>query len=197
MKAGLTRCETFRTINSTIIYYHYFIWANAWIDPPDVYRCSSDVMLNFCSCRCSLTWKIHRSTTSSRLKGSTSGSTCPPPWGVKLPANAPASRLSMAWPLGPAAAPPAAPKLCSPSTPTARKRWVLVWLQSELQEAQISPAALISTDGRCDWWHHQLGVELQRGRPGAHGPGAPDEQHGKCVTCAPQSATYACVDWNV
>lgn len=157
-------------------------------DPPDVSRCSSDVMLKFCSCRCSLTWKLHPSTTSSRLKGSTSGSTCPPPWVVKLRANAPASPLSTACPPGPAAAPPAVPKLCSPSTPTVRKRSVLVWLKSRFQEEHSSPAALISADGWCDWWHHQLGVELQRGRSGAHGPGAPDEQHGKCVTCAPQSA---------
>lgn len=151
-----------------------------------------------CSCRCSLTWKIPPSTTSSRLKGSTSGSTCPPPWGVKVPANAPASPPSMACPLDPAAAPPAVPKLCSASTPTVRKRSVFAWSTSAAQEQQSSPAALLSADGWCDWWHHQLGVQLQRRRSGAHGPGTPDEQHGKPATSAFLSlcTMRLCDGWN-
>lgn len=132
--------------------------------------------------RCSLIWKIHPSTTSSRLKGSRSGSICRPAWAIKVWANAPASPLNMACPPGPAAAPPAAPKLCSPSAPTVRKRSVLVRPKSALQPKQSSAAGLCSADGWCDWWHHQPGVELQRRRSRAHGPRNPDEQHGKSAT---------------
>ncbi len=85
---------------------------------------SQVVMFMSWSRRCSPTWRIPPSTTSSRLRGSRWGSICPPPWVEKLAASAPASPPSTACHPGPAAAPPTVPWPCSPSAPTVRKRYV-------------------------------------------------------------------------
>lgn len=135
-----------------------------------------ELVLMLCSCRCSPTWRVHPSTTSSRPKGSRWDSTCPQPWGVKAGASVPASPPIMACHPGLAVVPPTVPRLYWPSAPTVRRRSVCLLTSDPLWFVSFSNlnCGLPVTDGWCDWWHYKLGVELQWRRSRTYGPRNPN-----------------------